>query len=153
MILSEAGGPVTYLRVIHAGAVDILHDGKLLDLLGAGDAFGHEAMLSGLPPGFEARAAEDTLCYRIPVAAARPLLERARTSRARGRRPGARPPPVAKLIRSETVVCEPMAPIREAARRMTRAGATSALVDRRRAASGSSPTATSARGSSRPACR
>ncbi len=128
MILSEAGGPVTYLRVIHAGAVDILHDGKLLDLLGTGDAFGHEAMLSGLPPGFEARAAEDTLCYRIPVAAARPLLERARN---RELRVGVQEPghaPVAKLIRSETVVCEPMTPIREAARRMTRAGATSALV-------------------------
>ncbi|HEY4823659.1 MAG TPA: cyclic nucleotide-binding domain-containing protein, partial [Solirubrobacteraceae bacterium] len=77
-ILTEDGGPVTFLRVIHSGAVDILHDGRLLDLLGAGDTFGHAAMLSGLPPGFEARAAEDTLCYRIAAAVARPLLERAR---------------------------------------------------------------------------
>src|SRR4030088_2507963 len=70
VILSEDGGPVTFLRVIHSGAVDILHDRKLLDLLGPGDTFGHAAMLSGLPPGFEARAAEDTLCHRIPGAGA-----------------------------------------------------------------------------------
>jgi CBS domain-containing protein len=66
VILSEDGGPVTFLRVIHSGGVDISHDGRLLDLLGVGDTFGHAPMLSGLPPGFEARAAEDTLCYRIP---------------------------------------------------------------------------------------
>jgi CBS domain-containing protein len=83
VILSEDGGPVTFLRVIHSGAVDIVHDGRLLDILGPGDTFGHAAMLSGLPPGFEARAAEDTLCYRIAAAVARPLLERARSSRSR----------------------------------------------------------------------
>jgi CBS domain-containing protein len=79
VILSEDDGPVTFLRVIHSGAVDIWHEDKLLDLLGPGDAFGHAPMLAGLPPGFEARAAEDTLCYRIPAAVARPLLERAKS--------------------------------------------------------------------------
>src|SRR5262249_5687418 len=118
----------TFLRVIHSGAVDISHDGKLLDLLGPGDAFGHGPMLSGLPPGFEARAAEDTLCYRIPAAVARPLLERAK---ARELSVGMHEPghqPVAKLIRSATVTCEPMERIREVASRMTAAGATSAVV-------------------------
>ena len=130
-ILTEDGGPVTFLRVIYSGAVDIVHDGRLLDLLGPGDTFGHAAMLSGLPPGFEARAAEDTLCYRIPVAVARPLLDRVKQ---RELDVGAGAPshqPVARLIRSPTVVCEPMAPIREAARRMTEAGATSAIVNLR----------------------
>jgi CBS domain-containing protein len=129
VILSEDGGPVTFLRVIHSGAVDISHAGKLLDLLGSGDTFGHAAMLSGLPPGFEARAAEDTLCYRLPVAAARPLLERAR-SRELG--VGVRGPghdAVARLIRSPTVRCEPMTSISEAARRMTELGASCAIVD------------------------
>ncbi len=131
VILSEDGGPVTFLRVIHGGSVDISHEGKLLDLLHAGDTFGHAAMLSGLPPGFEARAVEDTLCYRIPVAVARPLLERAR---ARELSVGVHEPghqPVAGLIRSTTVTCTPMESIREVARRMTRAGATSAIVERR----------------------
>ena len=129
VILSEDGGPVTFLRVIHSGAVDIAHEGKLLDLLGPGDTFGHGAMLSGLPPGFEARAAEDTLCYRIPAAVARPLLERAKS---RELAVGVNEPghqPVAKLIRAATVRCEPMEAIREVARRMTRAGATSAIVE------------------------
>ena len=85
-----------------------------------GDTFGHAAMLSGLPPGFEARAAEDTLCYRIPVAVARPLLERARS---RELAVGVHEPghqPVANLIRSPTVRCgaEPST-IGEVARRMT----------------------------------
>ena len=129
VILSEDGGPVTFLRVIHSGVVDISHEGKLLDLLRTGDTFGHAAMLSGLPPGFEAKAAEDTLCYRIPAAVARPLLERAKT---RELAVGVREPghqPVAKLIRAATVRCEPMEAIREVARRMTAAGATSAIVE------------------------
>ncbi len=129
VILSEDGGPVTFLRVIHSGAVDIAHQGKLLDLLGAGDTFGHAAMLSGLPPGFEARAAEDTLCYRIPAAVARPLLERARSRDLAVGLQETTHQPVAKLIRAATVRCEPMESIREIARRMTAAGATCAIVD------------------------
>src|SRR5689334_17641137 len=130
VILSEDGGPVTFLRVVHSGGVDIVHDGKLLDLLGPGDTFGHAAMLSGLPPGFEARAAEDTLCYRIPVSVARPLLDRV-TERELEVGAGPSRKAVGRLIRAPTVLCEPMESIREAARRMTQAGATSAIVDMR----------------------
>ncbi len=129
VILSEDGGPVNCLRVIHSGGVDITHDGRLLDLLTAGDTFGHAAMLSGLPPGFEARASEDTLCYRIPVTVARPLLDRARS---RELAVGVHEPghqAVAKLIRSPTVRCEPTASIGETARRMTEVGANAAIVD------------------------
>jgi CBS domain-containing protein len=129
VILSEDGGPVTFLRVIHSGAVDIWHEDKLLDLLGPGDTFGHAPMLAGLPAGFEARAAEDTLCYRVPAAVARPLLERAKS---RELAVGMREPantPVVELIRTATVTCSPMEAIKEVARRMTAAGATSAIVD------------------------
>ena len=130
-ILTEDGGPVTFLRVIHSGAVDIIHDGRLLDMLGTGDTFGHASMLSGLPPGFEARAAEDTLCYRIPASVARPLLDRvrARAIEIAGGPPDARP--VTRLLRSPTVQCEPMESIREIARRMTEEGASSAIVNLR----------------------
>ena len=130
-ILTEDGGPVTFLRVIHSGAVDIIHDGRLLDLLGTGDAFGHAAMLSGLPPGFEARAAEDTLCYRIPVSVARPLLDRVTRREIELAVGSPNHRPVTRMIRSPTVRCEPMESIREAARRMTAAGASSAIVDLR----------------------
>jgi CBS domain-containing protein len=88
-------------------------------------------MLSGLPPGFEARAAEDTLCYRIPASVARPLLDRVKQ---RELEVGAGQPghqPVTRLIRSPTVLCEPMEAIREVARRMTETGASSAIVDLR----------------------
>ncbi len=117
--------------MIHSGAVDIIHDGRLLDLLGTGDTFGHAAMLSGLPPGFEARAAEDTLCYRIPVSVARPLLDRVRQRALEVGAAGPAHQAVGRLIRAPTVLCEPMESIREAARRMTQAGATSAIVDLR----------------------
>jgi CBS domain-containing protein len=130
-ILTEDGGPVTFLRVIHSGAVDIIHNGRLLDLLGTGDTFGHAAMLSGLPPGFEARAAEDTLCYRIPVSVARPLLDRVKQREIEVSAGAPSRQPVARLIRAPTVLCEPMESIREIARRMTAAGASSALVDLR----------------------
>jgi len=130
-ILTEDGGPVTFMRVIHSGAVDIIHDGRLLDLLGTGDTFGHAAMLSGLPPGFEARAAEDTLCYRIPVSVARPLLERVKQRELEVSAGAPSRQPVTRLIRAPTVFCEPMESIREIARRMTAAGASSAIVNLR----------------------
>lgn len=129
MILGEGGGPVTHLRVIHSGGVDIMHEGRLLDLLGPGDAFGHAAMLSGLPPGFEARAAEDTLCYRIPVEVARPLLDRARRSELRSGRLDVNYQPVIKLIRAATVTCKPSENIGFVAERMTAAGVSAAVVE------------------------
>src|SRR5579871_4841397 len=128
-ILSEDGGPVTFLRVIHSGAVDITHNGQLLDLLGPGDTFGQGAMLSGLPPGFEAGAAEDSLVYRMPVAAARPLLERVsqRELEIGIASPGHQP--VSRLIRLPTVRCTQHESVQVIARRMTETGATAAIVD------------------------
>jgi CBS domain-containing protein len=127
LILTEDGGPVTFLRIIHSGAVDVVHEGRLLDLLGPGDTFGHAAMLSGLPPGFEARAAQDTLCYRIPATVARPLLERARRRELEvGAAIGGEP--VSELLRTPAVTCRPSESIGIVAERMTAAGATSAVV-------------------------
>jgi CBS domain-containing protein len=84
-------------------------------------------MLSGLPPGFEARAAEDTLCYRIPVGVARPLLDSARRRELSvGTASGGEP--VSKLIRSPTVTCKPSESIGIVAERMTAVGANSAIV-------------------------
>ena len=62
--------------MVRSGAVEIVHDGRVLDLLGPGELFGHASMLSGLPTGFAAVAGEDTLCYRIREGVARPLLAR-----------------------------------------------------------------------------
>ncbi len=73
-IFAQGDGPLQHLRIIREGAVEVVSEGRVLDLLGPGEPFGHASMLSGSPPGFEARAAEDTVCYRIAAAAAEDLL-------------------------------------------------------------------------------
>jgi CBS domain-containing protein len=141
-IFSQGTGPVRYLRVVRTGAVEIIHDGQVLDLLGPGELFGHASMLSGLPTGFEARAAEDTLCYRIPADVIGPLLARPDFLRfiARsivggrtggGERVAPADPvqrPVETLIRTLPLVCSADEPVREAAKRMTADRASAILV-------------------------
>jgi CBS domain-containing protein len=144
-IFSEGDGPVAHLRVIRSGAVEIVCGGRLLDLLGEGELFGHASMLSGLPPGFEARAMEDTVCYRIGAEAAegllagreglrfvaRSLLEPPTELHELAREPSRNlaDQPVSGLVRGEPVVCEPQTTIRQAAERMTEARQTSVVVD------------------------
>jgi CBS domain-containing protein len=141
-IFHQGAGPVEHLWVVRTGAVEIVHDGRVLDLLGPGELFGHASMLSGLPTGFAAVAAEDTLCYRIRAEVARPLLARPAGMRyvtrslleAHGGGPPEPAPnvalrPVAELMRAPLVICTPDTPIREAAGVMTKAGATSVVVD------------------------
>lgn len=145
-IFSQGAEPVEHLRVVRNGAVEIVFDGHVLDLLGEGECFGHASMLSGLPTGFEARAGEDTLCYRIPAEVAQEPLSRpaglrfvarsllepwAEGAGATSTEPGLEPPlqPVGALIRSEPVVCRPDTAIRHAAEMMTAAHSTSAVVD------------------------
>ena len=141
-IFSQGAGPVEYLWVVRSGSVEVIHDGRVLDLLGPGELFGHASMISGLPTGFEARAAEDTVCYRIPADVMRPLLARADVLRFVARSivaravTGAPADPrsdpvqsrVATLIRTPPLVCQGSEPIREAAKRMTVEGASAVLV-------------------------
>jgi CBS domain-containing protein len=142
-IFSQGAGPVEYVWVVRSGSVEIIHDGRVLDLLGPGELFGHASMISGLPTGFEARAAEDTVCYRIPADVMRPLLARADVLRFVARSivdravvttapadPRSDPVQshVATLIRTPPLVCQGSEPIREAAKRMTAEGASAVLV-------------------------
>jgi CBS domain-containing protein len=145
-IFSQGAEPVEHLRIVRTGAVEIVFDGRVLDLLGEGELFGHASMLSGLPTGFEARAGEDTVCYRIPADVAqeplsrpaglrfvaRSLLDlRSEGGAAVATEPGVDPPlqPVGSLVRGEPVVCPPEMSIRRAAELMTAAHATSVVVD------------------------
>jgi CBS domain-containing protein len=146
-IFSQGAEPVEHLRVVRSGTVEIVHQGRVLDLLGEGELFGHASMLSGLPTGFEARAAENTLCYRIGADAARELvaapaglrfvarslLETSAELAAADREstPDPAHQPVGALIRGDPVVCAPETPIRQAAQMMTEAGASSVIVDLR----------------------
>ena len=141
-IFSQGAGPVEYFWVVRRGSVEVIHDGRVLDLLGPGELFGHASMISGLPTGFEARAAEDTVCYRIPADVMRPLLARPDVLRfvAQSIVDGAvtaapadpRSDPVqsrvATLIRTPPLVCQGSEPVREAAKRMTDQGASAVLV-------------------------
>jgi CBS domain-containing protein len=142
-IFAQGAGPVESVWVVRSGSVEVIHDGRVLDLLGPGELFGHASMISGLPTGFEARAAQDTVCYRIPADVIRPLLARPDVLRFVARSivdrtvPAAAPPEpvsdpvqsrVATLIRTPPLLCQGSEPIREAARRMTDQGASAVLV-------------------------
>jgi CBS domain-containing protein len=138
-IFPQGAGPVEYTWVVRSGSVEVIHDGRVMDLLGLGELFGHASMISGLPTGFEARAAEDTVCYRIPADVIRALLARPDVLRFVTRSIVAAAVPaepvsdpvqnrVATLIRTPPLLCQGTEPIREAARRMTDQGASAVLV-------------------------
>jgi CBS domain-containing protein len=144
-IFSQGADPVDHVRVVREGAVEIVHDGRVLDLLGEGELFGHASMLSGLPTGFEARAAEDSVCYRISAEAVRELLAAPAglrfVTRSLLQSPGvaasepagpslrAAQQPVGTLIRGAPVTCRPDTPIRQAAQLMAAAPATSVVIE------------------------
>ena len=142
-IFRQGEGPMQFVRVVVRGSVELVDRGSVLDVLREGDMFGHPSMLSGLPTGFEARAHEDVLCYRLPAAVAVPLLSRpeglrfvARTLLGRPKPEGSAwladvdpaQKPVRALLREEPVVIEPSATIRETARTMAAAGVGAVLV-------------------------
>lgn len=136
--------PVTHLRVIRRGAVELTSAGRVLDLLGEGEMFGHASMLSGLPANFQARAVQDTICLRIPMAAAEVALSApaglryvARSLSGPSGALGAlvRAPavmiadePVRGLLSSAPLICTPDTTIRTAAKRMSAAHVTSVVV-------------------------
>jgi len=142
-IFGQGEEPPERVRIVASGAVELLDEGRTLDLLGEGELFGHPSMLAGLPTGFAARAHEDTLCYRLPAERLLPLLTRpeglrfvARSLLARPARPdvsgdGAADPsrrPATAFIREEVVLCDPATSVRDVAREMARRGASCALV-------------------------
>ncbi|MEA2146641.1 MAG: hypothetical protein QOG59_2228 [Solirubrobacteraceae bacterium] len=143
-VFGPGDGPVTHLRVIRRGAVELRSHDRVLDLLGEGELFGHASMLSGLPANFEARAAQDTLCYRIPVDVAEAVLSVPAglryVARSLAVAPGGlssfvRAPttvladqPVRGLLSGDPVICGPDTPIRTAAERMSAAHVTSVVV-------------------------
>jgi CBS domain-containing protein len=144
-ILESAEATSEFAYVVRRGAVELVIEGRLLDLLGEGEMFGFASLLEEAPLGFVARTAEDTLVYRIPAELIRPVLERPAAVRfvARSMNKGVRllagheqepvPSPagrrVRELIRAAPLVCPPDTTVQEAARRMIDAGVTSTVVD------------------------
>jgi CBS domain-containing protein len=131
------------VRLVRSGSVELVEGERVLDLLGEGEWFGHPATLSGLPTGSAAQAHEDTIAYRLAPEDVVSLLARpsglrfvtrsllARAGAGDVAQAVAAPPvdlPPRALVREELVICSPDTPIREAARRMADAYASSAGV-------------------------
>jgi CBS domain-containing protein len=146
-IFAQDARPIEHLRVVRTGAVEIVLEDRVLDLLVPGELFGHASMLSGLPPGFSARAQEDTLCYRIPAAVARAMLARPESvgfvARSLLEMHARWPPslaaseiepdpanqPVAAVLRDPPLLCSPATTIREAAAKMAAAAANAIVIE------------------------
>jgi CBS domain-containing protein len=65
-IVAADGATLDRLYIVRTGSVEVTDRGRVVDLLGPGDTFGHVSLLSGIPPAFSVRAAEETLCYLLP---------------------------------------------------------------------------------------
>ena len=142
-ILERPDATSEHAYVVRRGAVELRGAAGLLDVVGEGELFGYASILAESPLGFVARAREDTLVYRIPEDAIRPVLERpaalrfvarSLTDRLLAGPEPAQPPPdagrrLSELIRAPPLVCEPATPVREAAARMVAAGATCVVVE------------------------
>jgi CBS domain-containing protein len=148
VIFKQGQPPPDEIRVIRRGAVNLVERGRVLDLLEDGDMFGQAWMFSGLPTGWEARAREDTLCYVLAADDVVPLLSGPAGLRFVARsllmlpRPGetdtsgvngleAAQQPAGALVREQPLICAPGLPLREAARSMVDARASSVLVELR----------------------
>jgi CBS domain-containing protein len=65
-ILVEDAAPADGMYVVRTGAMDLVHEDTVVDMLEPGECFGHPSLLSGLAPAFTVRAREDSTCLLIP---------------------------------------------------------------------------------------
>jgi CBS domain-containing protein len=143
VLLVEDGPPSTHFWVTRSGAVELLHEEEVIDVLEPGEGFGHPSLLSGLAPSFTVRAHEDSVCYLIPREEALLVLGRpegagfvARSLRERLVRAGhtvhALPEiatiHVADLISAPPLFCDAGVSITRAAQLMTESGRSALLL-------------------------
>lgn len=145
-ILQSADATAESAYLVRSGSVELLVNGRVMDMLGEGEMFGFASLLDEEPTGFVARAAEDAIVLRFPAEAIRPVLERPAAARflagalTRGVQLLARdddlPFPVGlggrrvgDLVRATPLVCDPETPVQQAAQRMVDAGVTCLVVD------------------------
>jgi CBS domain-containing protein len=132
------GEPLAHLWVVRTGTLEVVDRGRVVDLLGPGDTFGHVWLLSALPPPVRVRAQEESLCLRIPdprtflerpdllrFTAVNPGTGRQRLTRIDGLgRPGE---PLARLARP-VIWCDAQDRIRDVAERIGTGQQSCALV-------------------------
>ena len=131
-ILEQSGEPARFLYVIRKGAVELLTEGRLYDLLTEGDVFGLFSLLDGESPTSTVRAQEDTLCYLIGAdvadevlgsSAGRTFVLGAMRERLIAGHESVEPPgipyrPLGGLLRRPAIVADPGMTVAEAAERM-----------------------------------
>jgi CBS domain-containing protein len=142
-ILVEDALPSEYLYVIEQGAVDLVHQGEVLDVLELGESFAHPSLLTGMAPAFTIRAREGSACLLIPREQALLVLGRpagaayvATSLRRRLTRAGhlvhAMPSlgttKIGELLERAPVFCPGTTPIRDVAQLMTRDHLSAVLV-------------------------
>ncbi len=64
-ILVEDATPADHLFVVRSGAVALVHQEEVVDVLEPGESFGHPSLLTGMAPAFTVRAHEDSVCYLL----------------------------------------------------------------------------------------
>ena len=136
VILVEDGTPARYLFVVRTGAVELVHENEVIDVLAPGEAFGHPSLLSGMAPAFDVRAREPTTCILLDAGTARRLLgspagvefvasslrERlVRTGYVAHAQPEQRTAHLGALVHRPVVECTPDTPAGAAARLMAEA--------------------------------
>src|SRR4051794_16361623 len=141
--LVEDGRPADHLFVVRDGAMELVHEGEVVDVLESGESFGHPSLLTGMAPAFTVRARADSLCYLVPRDQALTVLGRpagagfvASTLRERLTRTGhtvhglpeLTTVRVRDLVTRPPVGCEPGVAIRTAARLMTESHVSALLV-------------------------
>jgi CBS domain-containing protein len=139
-ILVEDGAVSSGVYVVRTGAVELVHDDEVVDVLDVGQAFGHPSMLTGRAPAFTVRAREQCELILIPAQMAVPYLSSAfvaATLRARMVRTGqvvhaqadVRTAHLGDLVHRPAAICLPTDSVREAARRMADKDVSCILVD------------------------
>ena len=129
---------LAHLWVVRTGALEVVDEGRVVDLLGSGDMFGLVWLLSELPPPVRVRAHEESLCLRIPDPRsflAQPERLRFAVAHARSERPrfirdagiGRADQPLARLMRP-IVWCAETDRVRDVAERIGEAGLSCALI-------------------------
>ena len=65
VVLRQGGTPSEAMYVVRKGAVELVDEDQVIDLLTEGEIFGQPSLLSGMSPAFTCRAHEDTIVYLI----------------------------------------------------------------------------------------
>ncbi len=144
VILQQGGSPATALFVVRKGSVELVADGRVLDLMGEGEVFGHMSLMTGLEPMATVRAHEDTDCLLLDRDIADEVLGTHEglsylTASLRGRveRIGHAAPEVGlgretvgSLLHGPAVICSAEVSVLDAARAMSTARSSCALIAR-----------------------